>query len=92
MLKTPLKTFLIKASVLFGMTIQTNCQSQPTTLRCLENCDKEIKLSTDSDHLKMNSSKTEFILFSQPEQFKKCFSYSYEVIGEDVFQVLTLSI
>ena len=38
----------------------------------------------DSNRLKMNSSKTEFILFGHPKQLKKCSSTCLNVCGEDV--------
>ena len=42
----------------------------PGRLRALENCAEEIKLWMNSNHLKMNSSKTEFILFGHQKQLK----------------------
>ena len=37
----------------------------------LEKCSKEIKSWTDSNRVKMNTSKTEFILFGSKHQLKK---------------------
>ena len=61
-----------------------NISEEVTALRSLENCADDIKQWMDSNRLKMNSSKTEFILFGHPKQLRKCSSNYLKVCGEDV--------
>ena len=52
--------------------------AEATALRSL------LKQWMDSNRLKVNSSKTEFILFCHPKQLRKCSSNYLKVCGEDV--------
>ena len=60
-----------------------NISAEATALRSLENCAEDIKQWMDSNRFKMNSSKTEFILFGHPKQLRKC-SSNYLKVCEDV--------
>ena len=49
-----------------------NCSEQVNSIKNLEHCASEIKSWMDANRLKMNASKTEFILIGSRQQLAKC--------------------
>ena len=59
-------------------------KSESESIRNIEKCMVQIKSWMDSNRLKMNSTKTEFILFGHKTQLKKCETVNISVVGETV--------
>jgi len=65
-------------------TFSTNRQEELTAISSLEQCAIHVKSWMDGNRLKMNSSKTEFILFSSRRQLDKCATSELNVNGDQV--------
>ena len=50
----------------------------------LENCAKRIKIWMDGNRLKMNDSKTEFIMFGSSKMLTKCITTDININGKRV--------
>ena len=59
-------------------------EDENVTITRLENCISDIKVWMDKNHLKMNSSKTEFIMFGLKHFINKCDTESITVEGENI--------
>ena len=59
-------------------------KSEVSAISTLEDCAVKIKQWMDSNRLKMNASKTEFILFGSKQQIKKCLTTSMLVNDERI--------
>ena len=68
----------------FNPTI--NCNEEIECVKDLENCLINIGKWMDQMHLKMNPTKTEFILFGSHQQLSKCCTRNIKVIEETVTQ------
>ena len=63
-----------------------NNEAEPETIQGLESCLEDVKVWMDENRLKMNSSKTEFILFGSRGQLQKCTTDSINVNCVEVKQ------
>ena len=63
-----------------------NNETELETIHGLESCLEDVKVWMDENQLKMNSSKTEFILFGSRGQLQKCTTNSINVNGVEVKQ------
>ena len=59
-------------------------QNEAMAIATLEKCTRQIKVWMDSNKLKMNTSKTEFILFGANKQLKKCLTTNLSVDNEAI--------
>ena len=59
-------------------------EDEHETISRLENCISDIKVWMDKNHLKMNSSKTEFIMFGSKHFINKCDTESITVKGKNI--------
>ena len=68
-------------------TFDARChEDEPETISRLENCISGIKVWMDKNHLKMNTSKTEFIMFGSKHFINKYDTESITVKGKNIFR------